>query len=190
MLNNNVLRNSDFLTSAFPANTAMPCRGIRPENAQRQQRTVRAYVPVGFNGLELGSEGPLTKKHRSSYLFNYRFSVMDFVTLLGVDFGTTGVPHYQDLSFKFNFPVHKVLSPFSVSAASAVWPCSTARPMIRVCIPTRDRICITALRWPPPAFRGCVPDTKTYTKVIFSVLTRQAERRSTPSTPKKRHAIL
>ena len=122
MLNNNVLRNSDFLTGAFPAEYGNALSGVfdlKMRNGNNEQ--FEHMFQVGFNGLELGSEGPLTKKHRSSYLFNYRFSVMDFVTLLGVDFGTTGVPHYQDLSFKFNFPVSKgVVTFFGIGGISSV----------------------------------------------------------------------
>ena len=113
MLNNNVLRNSDFFTSAFPAEYGNALSGVfdlKMRNGNNEQ--FEHIFQVGFNGLELGSEGPLSKNHKSSYLANYRFSVMDFVSLLGVNFGTTGVPHYQDLSFKFNFPVKKGLVTF------------------------------------------------------------------------------
>jgi hypothetical protein len=122
MLNNNVLRNSDFITGAFPAEYGNALSGVfdlKMRNGNNEQ--FEHMFQVGFNGLELGSEGPLTKKHKSSYLFNYRFSVMDFVTLLGIDFGTTGVPHYQDLSFKFNFPVNKgVVTFFGIGGISSV----------------------------------------------------------------------
>jgi hypothetical protein len=122
MLNNNVLRNSDFLTGAFPAEYGNALSGVfdlKMRNGNNEH--FEHMFQVGFNGLELGSEGPLSKKHRSSYLFNYRFSVMDFVTLLGIDFGTTGVPHYQDLSFKFNFPVNKgVVTFFGIGGISSV----------------------------------------------------------------------
>ena len=122
MLNNNVLRNSDFITGAFPAEYGNALSGVfdlKMRNGNNEH--FEHMFQVGFNGLELGSEGPLTKKHKSSYLFNYRFSVMDFVTLLGIDFGTTGVPHYQDLSFKFNFPVNKgVVTFFGIGGISSV----------------------------------------------------------------------
>ncbi|MBN1414727.1 MAG: TonB-dependent receptor [Bacteroidales bacterium] len=122
MLNNNVLRNSDFITSAFPAEYGNALSGVfdlKLRNGNNEQ--YEHLFQIGFNGLELGSEGPLSKKHRSSYLLNYRFSVMDFVSLLGINFGTTGVPHYQDLSFKFNFPVKKgVVTFFGIGGISSV----------------------------------------------------------------------
>ncbi len=113
MLNNNVLRNSDFFTGAFPAEYGNALSGVfdlkmRNGNNEKYEHMFQ----VGFNGLELGSEGPFNKKHRSSYLFNYRFSTMDFFDKIGVNFGTAGIPHYQDLSYKLNFPVNKGLVTF------------------------------------------------------------------------------
>ena len=122
MLNNNLLRNSDFLTGAFPAEYGNALSGVfdlKMRNGNNEQ--FEHMFQVGFNGLELGSEGPLSKNHKSSYLANYRFSVMDFVSLLGVNFGTTGVPHYQDLSFKFNCPVKKgLVTIFGIGGISSV----------------------------------------------------------------------
>ncbi|MBN2274734.1 MAG: TonB-dependent receptor [Bacteroidales bacterium] len=122
MLNNNVLRNSDFITGAFPAEYGNALSGVfdlKMRNGNNEQ--FEHIFQVGFNGLELGSEGPLSKKHKSSYLANYRFSVMDVVSLLGVDFGTTGVPHYQDLSFKLSFPVKKgLVTWFGIGGISSV----------------------------------------------------------------------
>jgi len=122
MLNNNLLRNSDFLTGAFPAEFGNALSGVfdlKMRNGNNEQ--FEHMFQVGFNGLELGSEGPLSKNHKSSYLANYRFSVMDFVSLLGVNFGTTGVPHYQDLSFKFNCPVKKgLVTIFGIGGISSV----------------------------------------------------------------------
>jgi hypothetical protein len=46
---------------------------------------------------------------------------MDFFSLLGVNFGTAGVPHYQDLSFKLNFPVRKgVVTFFGLGGLSSI----------------------------------------------------------------------
>ena len=113
MLNNNVLRNSDFFTGAFPAEYGNALSGVfdlKMRNGNNEK--FEHMFQLGFNGLELGSEGPLSKKHRSSYLINYRYSVMDFLNRIGVNFGTAGVPHYQDLAYKFNFPVNKGLVTF------------------------------------------------------------------------------
>ena len=59
---------------------------------------------VGFNGFEAGAEGPISKKNKSSFLFNYRYSTLDLMYKMGFNFGTSGVPKYQDLSFQSQLP--------------------------------------------------------------------------------------
>lgn len=106
ILNNNVLDNSDFLTGAFPAEYGNALAGVfdlRMRNGNNEKHEFMGQV--GFNGFELGAEGPLSKNHNASYLLNYRYSSLDLFTKMGVDFGTgTAVPHYQDISFKMNMP--------------------------------------------------------------------------------------
>ncbi len=122
MLNNNVLRNSDFFTGAFPAEYGNALSGVfdlkmRNGNNEKYEHMFQ----IGFNGLELGSEGPFNKNHRSSYLINYRFSTMDFFDKIGVNFGTAGIPHYQDLSYKLNFPVNKgLISFYGIGGTSSI----------------------------------------------------------------------
>jgi hypothetical protein len=61
---------------------------------------------VGFNGFELGAEGPFSKSHKASYLANFRYSTLELMDGI-IDLGTTGIPKYKDLSFKMNFPLKK-----------------------------------------------------------------------------------
>jgi hypothetical protein len=109
MLNNNVLANSDFLTGAFPGQYGNAVSGVfdlqyRPGNYEKHE----FLGQVGFNGFELGAEGPISKKNNSSYLANYRYSTMGVMAALGIDVGTgSSVPYYQDLSFNVNIPVKK-----------------------------------------------------------------------------------
>ncbi|MBP6411189.1 MAG: TonB-dependent receptor [Pseudarcicella sp.] len=109
MLNNNQIAKSVFLTGAFPAIYGNATSGVfdlqlRNGNAEKYE----LMGQVGFNGLELGAEGPFSKKNKSSFLVNYRYSVLGIVSKLGIDFGTgSSVPNYQDLSFKLNFPTTK-----------------------------------------------------------------------------------
>ncbi len=105
MLNNNLLMNSDFYTGAFPAEYGNAMSGVfdlKMRNGNNQHH--ESLFQVGFNGFEAGTEGPFTKQHNSSYLVNYRFSTLQLMGSI-IDMGTTGVPKYQDLSFKLNFPV-------------------------------------------------------------------------------------
>lgn len=107
MLNNNVLRNSDFLTGAFSAeyDAFSGVFDLKSRNGNHNKHEFLAQV--GFNGLEAGAEGPISKKSRSSYLFNYRKSLLELIALM-VDFGTgTAVPKYQDAFLKLNFPTKK-----------------------------------------------------------------------------------
>ncbi len=109
MLNNNVLDNSDFMTSAFPAEYGNAIAGafdLRMRNGNNEK--FEFLGQVGFNGFEGGMEGPFTKKHNASFLINYRFSSLILFEKMGADFGIgSAVPKYQDLSYKFNFPTKK-----------------------------------------------------------------------------------
>lgn len=109
ILNNNQLQNSDFLTSAFPAEYGNSLSGVfdlRLKNGN--PNTYEFMGMVGFNGFELGAEGPFSSKSDASFIGNYRYSTMEIFELIGMDFGTgTAVPKYQDFSFKVNLPTKK-----------------------------------------------------------------------------------
>ncbi|MCB9053558.1 MAG: carboxypeptidase-like regulatory domain-containing protein [Lewinellaceae bacterium] len=96
-LNPNVLRNSDFLTSAFPAeygnaNAGVFDIGFRSGNRDRHEFTLQAGA---FSGLEGMAEGPLGN-NGGSYLVAGRYSL---IGLIGAG-STAATPNYQDLSFK------------------------------------------------------------------------------------------
>ncbi len=110
MLNNNLLTNSDFFTSAFPAKYGNAMSGVFDLNMRAGNNQKREYVgQIGFNGFELGAEGPFTKGGQGSYIVNYRYSVMGLMSALGANSGTgDATPYYQDLSFKINLPKTKL----------------------------------------------------------------------------------
>lgn len=109
-LNTNLLANSDFFTSAFPADYGNAISGVfdlRMRNGNDEKHEFLGQI--GFNGLEFGAEGPISKKNHSSYLASYRYSTLGIFNALGINFGTgTAIPYYQDLSFKLNFPSDKI----------------------------------------------------------------------------------
>ncbi|HKI88135.1 MAG TPA: TonB-dependent receptor [Draconibacterium sp.] len=108
MLNNNTLRNSDFFTGAFPAEYSNVFSGVFDLKMREGNNEKYEFMgQMGFNGFELGAEGPFKKGSKSSFLANYRYSTLQIFDLLGISFGTSGIPHYQDLNFKMNFPVKK-----------------------------------------------------------------------------------
>lgn len=99
-LSSQVMGNSDFFNGAFPAEYSNALSGafdmqMRNGNNQKRQNTFQ----VSFMGIDLASEGPLSKNHNSSYLFNYRYSVTGLVADANLK--------YQDLSFKLNLPTKK-----------------------------------------------------------------------------------
>jgi len=106
MLNNNNLDKSDFMTSAFPAQYGNAVAGVfdirlRDGNNQKHEFVTQ----VGFNGFEVGAEGPLSKNNNGSYIINYRYSTLGVFNALGIEFGTgSNVPLYEDLNFKFTLP--------------------------------------------------------------------------------------
>ena len=98
-----MLANSDFYTGAFPAEYGNAIAGIfdmkfRTGNSDKSEHTVQ----LGVLGLDLSSEGPFKKGKNATYLFNYRYSSFGLIKPLLPK--NMGIPDYQDISFKFNFP--------------------------------------------------------------------------------------
>jgi hypothetical protein len=106
-LNTNLLANSDFSSGAFAAEYGNATSGafdvrMRKGNNEKHEFTGQ----ISFNGFEFGAEGPLGKKGKASYMASYRYSTLGAFDAVGIEFVKGGVPKYQDLNFKFNFP-HK-----------------------------------------------------------------------------------
>jgi hypothetical protein len=109
ILNTNTLKNSDFITSAFPAQYGNALAGVfdlRMRNGNNEKYEFLGQA--GFNGFEFGAEGPLNKSTKSSFLINYRYSLVPVIQKLGLDVGTgSATPYYQDINFKVNIPTKK-----------------------------------------------------------------------------------
>lgn len=106
ILNNNNLSNSDFITSAYPAAYGNTVSGVFDLQMKKGNGFTREFTgQIGFNGFELGAEGPFNKNSNASYMVNYRYSTLGIFKALGVDFGTgAAIPQYQDLTFALDFP--------------------------------------------------------------------------------------
>lgn len=106
VFSSNLLNNSDFFTSAFPAEYGNALSGvfdIQLRNGNTRHR--ESAIQMGSQGIDVSSEGPLKKGGNASYLFNYRYSTLGLVNnLLSLD---VGLPSYQDLCFKFHLPTKK-----------------------------------------------------------------------------------
>jgi hypothetical protein len=123
ILNNNLLGASDFFTGAFPAeygNRLAAAFDLRMRNGNNEKREYTGQV--GINGFELGAEGPIDKNSGSSYLVSYRYSTLKAFDLLGIRFGVSGVPQYQDGSFKVHLPTKKngVISIWGIGGISSI----------------------------------------------------------------------
>lgn len=105
ILNNNLLQNSDFFTGAFPAEYGNAISGAFDLEMRSGNPNKREYVgQVGFNGFEVGVEGPFSKNSRATYLANFRYSTLEVMNELGFDVAGQAIPQYKDLSFKVDLP--------------------------------------------------------------------------------------
>jgi hypothetical protein len=98
-LNTNLLRTSDFLTGAFPAeygnaNAAVFDVNFRNGNTDKFEFTGQLGA---FSGLEFMTEGPISRKNGSSFVASYRYGIASLAAT-----GTSAVPYYQDFNFKAN----------------------------------------------------------------------------------------
>jgi hypothetical protein len=123
-LNTNLLKNSDFLTSAFPSEYGNALSGVfdlgfRSGNKDKVETT---FQLAAFSGLEAMIEGPLSKKKDKSFLVSYRYSFVQLADYIGLNFGTTAIPKYQDLSFNFDFGKSKLgnFKIFGIAAKSNI----------------------------------------------------------------------
>jgi len=109
-INTNMLKSSDFFTSAFPAEYGNAISGVfdlgfRNGNSQKREHTVQFGL---ITGIEAMTEGPIKKGNGSSYLIGYRYSLAGIAQAMGINIGTSSTPKYQDLSFKFNSGTSKL----------------------------------------------------------------------------------
>ncbi|WP_303318903.1 TonB-dependent receptor [Flavivirga abyssicola] len=98
-LNPNMLKNSDFITSAFPAEYGNALGGVfdlgfRKGNTDDYEFTTQVGV---FTGFEAMAEGPLGNK-QGSFLVAGRYSL---IGLVGGG-GTSATPNYSDISYNID----------------------------------------------------------------------------------------
>lgn len=105
-LNPNILSNSDFITSAFPAEYGNALGGVfdlgfRKGNTEEYEYTVGV---AAFPGVEAMAEGPMLKKNGGSFVAAARYGIINVLGLAG----TTASPNYNDLSFNLDFGKSKM----------------------------------------------------------------------------------
>lgn len=100
MINTNMLTNSDFHLSAWPAPYGDALSGIFDLSTREgNNRHHEGWGQMGYGGFELGAEGPIPVSKGSNYLISYRYSVPAILSGLKLMKIPT-VPYYQDLSAK------------------------------------------------------------------------------------------
>lgn len=112
MLNNNLLANSDFMTSAFTAEYGNALSGVFDLNLRSGNREKFEFTgQVGFNGFELAAEGPVKLGKlvtNGSFIVDYRYSTLQLMSQLGFNAGVgSAVPEYNDLSVIVDLPTKK-----------------------------------------------------------------------------------
>lgn len=100
----NMLSNSDFFISAFPAEYGNAVSGVfdlklRNGNNDRQEYALQ----FGALGLDLAAEGPIGQAGGASYLVNYRYSTLGILNAMGLEI-TDGNTNFQDIAFKLHSP--------------------------------------------------------------------------------------
>lgn len=107
ILSAQLLGNSDFMSSAFAAEYGNALSGVfdlrlRKGNSKKREYTLQA----GFLGLDLATEGPLSKKG-GSYLVNYRYSTLGIIKQLGIKIGESSTL-FQDIAYNIALPKSKI----------------------------------------------------------------------------------
>ncbi len=109
ILSSNVIANSDFFTSAFPAEYGNALSGVFDLNLRKgSDEFVQSQIQLSVVGTEISIEGPVYKKRESSYLFNYRYSTFSLLNGIGIKVSKENIiPKFQDLTFNISLPSNK-----------------------------------------------------------------------------------
>lgn len=105
-LNPNMLANSDFLTSAFPAEYGNAISGVFDLSFRKGNKDEYEFTAgVGaYPGVEFMAEGPMGK-NQSSFLVAGRYGIAGY---LGGSGTGAAIPNYNDVSFNLDFGKSKL----------------------------------------------------------------------------------
>jgi hypothetical protein len=107
ILSAQMLQNSGFEQAPFRVGSGNAINGLfdmrmRNGNSNRYERIIQASLL----GIDLSLEGPLSSRSDASFLFNYRYSTVGLLSLMGISFGGEQIG-FQDLSYTLTFPYKK-----------------------------------------------------------------------------------
>lgn len=108
-LNMNLVTNSDFIMGGWQALQGNALAAIFDLNLRKgNPRQHQMRFQMGYNGLELMSEGPIDKKKQLTYIASYRYSIPELMSyamkLFNKEMPT--VPKYQDLTTKLHWQLN------------------------------------------------------------------------------------
>jgi len=106
ILSSNVISNSDFFTSAFPAEYGNALSGVFDLNLRKgSDEFYQSSVGVSVVGTEVSVEGPISKQRESSFLMNYRYSTFAMLNDMGIKVSTDNIiPKFQDFVCNISLP--------------------------------------------------------------------------------------
>ncbi|MEI6263841.1 MAG: TonB-dependent receptor [Sphingobacteriia bacterium] len=108
ILSAQLLANSDFMTSAFPAEFGNALSGVFDIKLRKGNNTKREYTfSASTIGVDAATEGYFKKGYGGSYLINYRYSFLTLMQQLGLNIGEAAT-YFQDLSFNIHLPTKKI----------------------------------------------------------------------------------
>ena len=109
ILSSNVIGNSDFYTSAFPAEYGNALSGVFDLNLRKgSDEFLQSSVTASVVGTELLVEGPLYKKRESSFLCNFRYSTFGMLRTMGIKVSNENIiPTFYDGTFNLSLPTNK-----------------------------------------------------------------------------------
>lgn len=123
IISSNVLATSDFFSGAFPSEYGNAYSGVMDLNLRKGNYDKQEYAfQLGVTGTEFSLEGPISKSLKSSYLINYRYSTLGYLSQMGlIDLGNNNMPPvFQDYTININIPTKKsgTFSVFSIGGYS------------------------------------------------------------------------
>ncbi len=106
ILSSNVISNSDFFTSAFPAEYGNALSGVFDLNLRKgSDEFYQSSIGISVVGTEISVEGPISKKRESSFLMNYRYSTFAMLSNMGINVSSENItPKFQDFVCNISLP--------------------------------------------------------------------------------------
>ena len=103
-----LLGNSDFMISAFPAEYGNALSGVFDIKLRKGNKDKREHsFSISTVGIDASTEGYFKKGYAGSYLINYRYGFLTLLQKLGLNIGDAPTS-FQDLSFNIHLPTKKM----------------------------------------------------------------------------------